>query len=66
MNAIKRILVLVLVLSFILVSLPVVSQAAKKVYKFNWQTYAMPNSDMFKTATDTFKNLPKPPTGGWS
>lgn len=56
-------IVVLSVLSFILVSLPAVSLAAKKVYKFNWQTYAMPNSDMFKTATDTFKKLTKATDG---
>lgn len=31
--------------------------AEKKVIKWNWQTYAMPTADMFKTAQATFKRL---------
>ena len=42
----------------VLLCMPLASQAAsKKVYKLNWQTYAMPNADMYKTAVAVFKTL---------
>jgi TRAP-type mannitol/chloroaromatic compound transport system substrate-binding protein len=57
-------IVVLFILSLILLSQPLVSQAAsKKVFKLNWQTYAMPNSVMFKTATATFKKLAKATDG---
>jgi TRAP-type mannitol/chloroaromatic compound transport system substrate-binding protein len=57
-------IVVLFVLSLILLSQPLVSQASsKKVFKLNWQTYAMPNSVMFKTATATFKKLAKATDG---
>jgi len=61
----RRLSVLVvLALALTLLALPVSARAeAKKVYKWNWQTYAMPTADMFKVAQATFKNL-ETATGG--
>ena len=57
-------IVSLLALSLIMLCSPSGAQAAsQKVYKLNWQTYAMPSSDMFKTATATFENLAKATDG---
>ena len=47
-----------LTLMIMLLALPAVSSARdKKVFKWNWQTYAMPTSNMFKTAKIVFERL---------
>ena len=49
--------VLVVCVVSLLVSCFSAFAAEKKVIKWNWQTYAMPTADMFKTAQATFKRL---------
>ena len=55
---------LALILTVVLIGHPAVSQAdSKKVIKMNWQTYAMPTAEMFKTAKKVFENLAKATDG---
>jgi TRAP-type mannitol/chloroaromatic compound transport system substrate-binding protein len=58
------IMILSLVLILSLTSLSSVALAdSKKVIKLNWQTYAMPTAEMFKTAKMVFEDLAKATDG---
>lgn len=46
-----------LVLAFLVVPTSSPAQTKQQVFKWNWQTYAMPTADMFKTAQAVLKRL---------
>ena len=52
-----------LVLTLLAVPVSSVAETKKKVFKWNWQTYAMPTADMYKTAKATFNRLAKATNG---